>query len=294
MSSAGLQVTKQGSFCFDVSVVPDKVKQLLLILKGTWLFITEVIYLHGTCFRGILRKEGFAAGLFSYGICVCLWVATLAFSTWWKCLTNRCIRQVWLWIWDAHWLFCPSPTLGLSMRLWEIGEASPHLHSPLGFAKISQGTGAFAVLWNHPIPWNILWMAAGPEPNAFAPFKGSGEVTMTQSRLLNTMVLGKQPGEGWDFLISHAFVQLKLFPLRDSQTEGDKASNLGWICELLFACGHICWGGNHCKSVSSLGSLRPWWTFTWCGSNFIMCSEWKRPSPSILIPEFSRNDCYKN
>lgn len=35
------------------------------------------------------------------------------------------------------------------------------------------------------------------------------------------MVLGKQPGEGWDFLISHAFVQLKLFPLRDSQTEDD-------------------------------------------------------------------------
>ena len=81
LSSAGLQVAEQGPFCFDVSVVPDKVKQLLLILKGTWLFITEVIYLHGTCFRGILRKEGFVAGLFSYGICVCLWVATLAFST---------------------------------------------------------------------------------------------------------------------------------------------------------------------------------------------------------------------
>lgn len=81
LSSAGLQVAEQGSFCFDVSVVPDKAKQLLMILKGTWLFITEVIYLHGTCFRGILRKEGFVAGLFSYGICVCLSVATLAFST---------------------------------------------------------------------------------------------------------------------------------------------------------------------------------------------------------------------
>ena len=52
----------------------------------------------------------------------------------------------------SHWLFFPSPTLGLAMRLWEIGEAPPHLHSPSGFAKISQGTGAFSVRWNHPIP----------------------------------------------------------------------------------------------------------------------------------------------
>lgn len=49
-----------------MSVVPNKAKQLLLILKGTRLFITEVIYLYGTRFRGILRKEGLVVGLFSY------------------------------------------------------------------------------------------------------------------------------------------------------------------------------------------------------------------------------------
>lgn len=40
-----------------MSVVPNKAKQLLLILKGTWVFITEVMYLYGTCFRGIFQKS---------------------------------------------------------------------------------------------------------------------------------------------------------------------------------------------------------------------------------------------
>lgn len=104
-------------------MVPGKAKQLLLIRKGTRLFITEVIYLQGTCFRGILRKEGLVAGLFSYGICLCLFVSTPAFSIKWKCLTNRCTGQVWLRLWESTLLLCPYPTPGLPMRLWAMGMA---------------------------------------------------------------------------------------------------------------------------------------------------------------------------
>lgn len=158
------------------------------------------------------------------------------------------------------------------------GGGSPHLCYPLGFAQTSQETRAFSMLRNYLIPWNVLWIVAGPKPNALAPFKGSEEVAPTQPRLPSITVLEKQLWECWEFLISHAFVQIKLFSLGDSQTAGDwRQATWGWISKLLFTCGHVCSGGNHSESVSSLGSLRPLWKFRWwCGSNFITCSEWKK------------------
>lgn len=67
-----------------MSVVPNKAKRLLLILKGTRLFITEVIYLSGTCFRGILRK-----GL-CFPLCDLFLGSRLDSSTKWGCQTDRC------------------------------------------------------------------------------------------------------------------------------------------------------------------------------------------------------------
>lgn len=51
------QDSKLGALGFDVSVVPRKAKQSLLPLRRSRLFMTELTYLHGICFRGILSKE---------------------------------------------------------------------------------------------------------------------------------------------------------------------------------------------------------------------------------------------
>lgn len=91
-------MAEPGVLCFDVSVEPNKAKQLLLNLKGTRLFISEVIYLCGTCFRGILSKAGWGAGLFLFFLPLLSTVifqgplaATSASWSWgWKCTSNRC------------------------------------------------------------------------------------------------------------------------------------------------------------------------------------------------------------
>lgn len=192
--------------------------------------------------------------------------------------------------------FLPLPHSRPPYETLGTGEASPHLHSPLGFAKISQGTGAFSVLWNHPIPLKHTLNGRRTRAKCFGTFQGIRRGYYDSVKAVEHNGFRKA---AWGGLRLLYFPCLCATQTVSSERQPDwrwlKASDLGWICELLFACGHICWGGNHCKSVSSLGSLRPWWTFMWwCGSNFFMCSEWKRPSPSILIPEFSRNDCYKN
>lgn len=128
-------------------MVPNKAKQLLLILKGAWLFITEVIYLYGTCFRGIFEKRR---------------------------LSGRAFFPMW----SVSALLSPlQPSIALNEKAWPTGALSrcgwaSALEPPrppygtlrngggstlsLGFAPTSQETGGFPMLWNHLISWNVL------------------------------------------------------------------------------------------------------------------------------------------
>lgn len=161
--------------------------------------------------------------------------------------------------------FLPSPTLGLPMRLWEIGEAPPHLHSPSDLPKYLKGLVPFLCAGTTPSPKHTL--NGLRTRNALASFKGSGGYyDLVKAAEHNGF--RKAAWGGLKRLLD--FPHLCAVPSeRQPDRRWLKASDLGWICQLLFACGTHLLGGNHCKSVSSLGSLRPWWTFTWwCGSNF--------------------------
>lgn len=98
------------------------------------------------------------------------------------------------------------------------------------------------MLWNHLITWNIFWIVEGPKWNVLAPFEGSGEVILAQPLLRSITVLEKQPWEGWEFLVSHAVVHMKLFSLGDSlKVTESKGSGLN-LPAPSHVCVHIRWG----------------------------------------------------